>query len=71
MRHQLSRLARVPGLTAVVVTLALWTITGFALTDPELSPKAFLGGAKAMFVALSVLMTLIALHRAGLFGRRD
>ena len=54
-----------------MVALALWTITGFALTDSELSPKAFLGGAKAMFVVLSVLMTLIALRRAGLFGRRD
>ena len=71
MRDQLARLARTPGLTAVVVALVLWTVTGFALTDPELSPKAFLGGAKAMFVALSVLVTLIALQRAGLFGRRD
>jgi len=71
MRNQLSRLARTRGLTAVVVALALWTVTGFALTDPELSPKAFLGGAKAMFVVLSVLMTLVALHRAGLIGRRD
>lgn len=71
MRNQLTRLARTPGLTAVVVALALWTITGFALTDSELSPKAFLGGAKAMFVVLSVLMTLIALNRMGLFGRRE
>ncbi len=71
MRDQLSRLARTPGLTAVVVALALWTVTGFALIDSELSPKAFLGGAKAMFVVLSVLMTLIALNRMGLFGRRD
>ena len=71
MRNQLSRLARIPGLTAIVVALALWTITGFALTDAELSPKAFLGGAKAMFVVISVLMTLIALNRMGLFGRRD
>lgn len=71
MRNQLTRLARAPGLTAVVVAFALWTITGFALTDAELSPKAFLGGAKAMFVVLSVVMTLIALNRVGLFGRRD
>lgn len=71
MRKQMTRLARIPGLTAVVVALALWAVTGFALTDSELSPKAFLGGAKAMFVVLSILMTLIALHRAGLFGRRD
>ena len=71
MRNQLNRLARTPGLTAMVVALALWTLTGFAVTDSELSPKAFLGGAKAMFVVLSVLMTLIALKRAGLFGRRD
>lgn len=71
MRDQLIRMARIPGLTALVVALALWAITGFALTDSELSPKAFLGGAKAMFVVLSVLMTLIALNRMGLFGRRD
>ena len=71
MRNQLTRLVRTPGLTAVVVTIALWAVTGIALTDAELSPKAFLGGAKAMFVALSVLMTLIALHRTGMFGRRD
>ena len=71
MRNQLTRLARTPGLTAIVVALALWAITGFALTDPELSPKADLGGAKAMFVVISVLMTLNALNRVGLFGRRD
>lgn len=71
MRDRLIRMARIPGLTALVVALALWAITGFALTDSELSPKAFLGGAKAMFVVLSVLMTLIALNRMGLFGRRD
>lgn len=71
MRKQLTRLARTPGLTALALALALWAITGFALTDSELSPKAFLGGAKAMFVVISVLVTLIALNRAGLFGRRD
>lgn len=71
MRDRLILMARIPGLTALVVALALWAITGFALTDSELSPKAFLGGAKAMFVVLSVLMTLIALNRMGLFGRRD
>ena len=64
------RLARLRGLAAISVAVLCWVVTAFALMDSELSPGAFLGGAKALFVVLAVLMTLVAGFRARIFRRR-
>ena len=71
MIQQFQRLVRLRGLTTVCVMVLCWVLAGFALADPDLSAKADLGGAKALFVALAVLMTLLAIYKIRLFGGRD
>lgn len=71
IHNRLQRLARLPGFTVGCVALLAWVLTGFALADPDLSPKAFLGGAKALFVAMAVLLTLVMLYRVRLYRSRD
>ena len=66
------QLATLRGLTTLMLAVLCWVVAGFALTDDDLSPGAFLGGAKALFVLLAILMTLIATYRLWrLNGVRD
>ena len=62
---------RLRKLSTVLVAALCWILVGFALSDPELSPRAFLGGAKALFVVLAVLMTLWAGYRINRDRQRD
>jgi hypothetical protein len=71
MRHLIDRIAQTPGLTVGCVTILVWVLVGFALADPELSPRAPLGGAKALFVVLGVVMTLLTLYRLRVRRKRD
>lgn len=71
MKDLIDRIARTPGLTIGCVTILVWVLVGFALADPELSPRAPLGGAKALFVVIGILMTLLTLYRLNLFRSRD
>ena len=64
------RLEQVRGLAAICAALLCWVIAIFALTDGDLSPNAFLGGSKALFVVLAVVMTVIAAFKARLIRRR-
>lgn len=68
---QIQRIARLPGFTVGCVALLAWVVTGFALTDPDLSPGAFLGGAKALFVVIAVVLTLLMLYRVRIYRTRD
>ena len=67
----MQRLSRVPGFTVGCVALLAWVITGFALADSDLSPGAFLGGAKALFVLMAVVLTLLMLYRIRAYRNRD
>ena len=60
-----------PGFTIGCVAVFTWVLAGFALSDPELSPREFLGGSKALFVVLASLMTLLTVYRSGLLRSRD
>ncbi len=71
MQAVFKRIARIPGLTIGCITILSWVITAFAVADPDLSPNAALGGAKAMFVVLAVLMTILMMYRMRLFRNRD
>ena len=71
MQALIQRIARIPGLTIGCITLLCWVLTALAVADPDLSPKAALGGAKAMFVVLAVLMTLLTVYRLRIFRNRD
>ena len=71
MPNLLQRISRIPGLTAGCVTILCWVLTAFALADPDLSEQAFLGGAKALFVAFAVIMTLITVWKATAGRRSD
>ncbi len=44
--------------TLLASVLGWWVITGLALADTELWNYAFLGGAKALFVGIGILLTL-------------
>lgn len=69
--ERLQRVARLPGFTAGCVALLAWILVGFAVADPELSRNATLGGAKALFVLMAVLLTLLMLYRVRLHRSRD
>ncbi|MDE2967115.1 MAG: hypothetical protein OXS30_06470 [Chloroflexota bacterium] len=69
--QRLQRVAQLPGFTVGCVALLAWILVGFALADPDLSPKATLGGAKALFVVMAVLLTLLMLYRVRLYRSRD
>lgn len=65
------RLQQVRGLAAICAAALCWVITAFALADSELSPYAFLGGSKALFVLLAIVMTIIAAFKARVLRRRE
>lgn len=65
------RIARTPGLTVGCLAVLCWVLAGFALADPDLSAKAALGGAKALFIVLAVLMTLLTIYKSRIFAGRD
>ncbi len=65
------RISRLPGLTIGSLTIFVWILVGFALADPDLSPRATLGGAKALFVVIGIVMTLLTLYRVNAFRNRD
>ena len=67
----LQRIAQMPGLTVGCATVLCWVLTAFALADPDLSPQADLGGAKALFVVFAVLMTLLTVWKATARRRSD
>ena len=46
-----------------------WLIVALTIGDEDLSPRAFLGGAKALFVAVAALTTVWAGFRIGRMGR--
>ena len=69
--EQLQRISRLPGFTVGCIVILAWTLAGFAIADPELSPNAALGGAKALFVVMAVLLTLLMLYRVRLHRSRD
>ena len=71
MTHLLRRIAQIPGLTVGCLTILCWVLAGFALADPDLSDKAALGGAKALFIVLAILMTLLTIYRSRIFASRD
>ncbi|MCY4618245.1 MAG: hypothetical protein OXD50_06795 [Chloroflexi bacterium] len=71
MQALIQRLARIPGLTIGCITVLCWVLTAFAIADPDLSPKAALGGAKALFLVLAILMTILTVYRLRLFRSRD
>lgn len=65
------RLAQIRGLAAICAAVLCWVIVAFAIADSDLSPNAFLGGSKALFVILAVVMTVIAAFKARLIRRRE
>lgn len=71
IHERLQRVARLPGFTVGCIAILAWILVGFALTDPDLSPNATLGGAKALFVVMAVLLTLLMLYRVRLHRSRD
>lgn len=71
MTDLLRRIAQIPGLTVGCLTILCWVLAGFALADPDLSDKAALGGAKALFIVLAILMTLLTIYRSRIFASRD
>ena len=64
------QMRRLRMLSTLMLVALCWILAGFALTDSELSPNAFLGGAKALFVFLAAMMTLWAAYRINR-GRRS
>ena len=44
------RLEQIRGLAAICAAVLCWIIAAFAIADGDLSPNAFLGGSKALFV---------------------
>ena len=71
MSDLIRRIAQIPGLTVGSLAVLCWVLAGFALADPDLSDKAALGGAKALFVVLAVLMTLLTIYKSRVFASRD
>lgn len=67
MRDLLDQARRLRMISTLLLAAFCWVLAGFALADPELSPNAFLGGAKALIVFMAALMTLWAAYR---FNRR-
>ena len=65
------RLEQIRGLAAICAAVLCWVIAGFALADGDLSPNAFLGGSKALFVVLAVVMTIVAGVKARVLRRRE
>ena len=65
------RLEQIRGLAAICAAVLCWVIAGFALADGDLSPNAFLGGSKALFVVLAVVMTIVAAVKARVLRRRE
>ena len=63
MERLAERASRIRVLSTVLIAGFCWVLAGFALADPDLSPNAFLGGAKALFVVMAVSMTLLAAYR--------
>ncbi len=63
MERFIQRASRLRILSTVLIAVFCWVLAGFALADPELSPNAFLGGAKALFVLMAISMTLWAAYR--------
>lgn len=56
-------------LAPVLLATMFWLIVALTIGDEDLSPRAFLGGAKALFVAVAVLTTIWAGFRIGRLGR--
>ncbi len=71
MSGLIRRIAQIPGLTVGCLSVLCWVLVGFALADPDLSAKAALGGAKALFIVLAVLMTLLTIYKSKIFAGRD
>lgn len=65
------RLEQLRGLAAICAAVLCWVIAAFAIADSELSPHAFLGGSKALFVLLAIAMTIFAAFKARLIRRRE
>ena len=63
MERLAERASRIRVLSTVLIAGFCWVLAGFALADPDLSPNAFLGGAKALFVFMAIGMTLLAAYR--------
>ncbi len=63
MQRLAERASRIRMLSTALIAVCFWVLAGFALADPELSPNAFLGGAKALFVFMAIGMTLWAAYR--------
>lgn len=57
------RASRLQILSTLLIAVFCWVLAGFALADPDLSPNAFLGGAKALFVLMAISITLWAAYR--------
>ena len=71
MSDLIRRVAQIPGLTVGCLAVLCWLLAGFALADPGLSAKAALGGAKALFIVLAVVMTLLTIYKLRVFASRD
>ena len=65
------RLEQIRGQAAICAAVLCWIIAAFAIADGDLSPNAFLGGSKALFVILAVVMTVVAAFKARLIRRRE
>ena len=63
MERLIQRASRLRILSTVLIAVFCWVLAGFALADPDLSPNAFLGGAKALFVLMAISMTMWAAYR--------
>ena len=63
MERLIQRASRLRILSTVLIAVFCWVLAGFALADSELSPNAFLGGAKALFVLMAISMTMWAAYR--------
>ncbi len=63
MERFTQRASRLRILSTLLIAVFCWVLAGFALADPDLSPNAFLGGAKALFVLMAISMTLWAVYR--------
>ena len=64
-------LSRSRNFATVCLAVLSWILAGFGIADPDLSPNAVLGGAKALLVVLAVLLTLLAVYQSGWLGTRD
>lgn len=71
MNDLIQRIAAIPGLTVGCVAILCWVLAGFALADPDLSANEPLGGSKALFIVLALLMTGLTIYKSRIFTNRD